>query len=180
MGRNTPLPPDENGVSRPLDGAPVTVRRATVEDAHAIAVVHVTAWREAYAGRIRADFLASMDIERFAAGWTRILEAGETDVFVAEQDGLVVGWSSAGRGRDDDAPRARELEGIYVLARTYGSGAAQLLLDAAVGDAPAYLWVMDGNGRAEAFYRRNGFSRDGAATTHPVGATSVPAVRMTR
>ena len=67
-----------------------------------------------------------------------------------------------------------------MLAVAYGSGAGQLLLDAAVGDAPAYLWVMDGNGRAEAFYHRNGFSRDGATTTHPVGATSVPAIRMTR
>src|SRR4051812_6380307 len=117
MGRNTPPPPGDDGVSRPTHVGPVTVRRATAEDAHAIAVVHVTAWREAYAGRVPADFLASMEIERYAGRWTSILEAGDTDVFVAEQDGVVVGWASAGRGRDDDAPRGRELEGIYVRAR---------------------------------------------------------------
>ncbi|SDH30055.1 L-amino acid N-acyltransferase YncA [Leifsonia sp. 98AMF] len=158
----------------------VTVRRATVDDARGIAEVHVTAWREAYAGRMPADFLASLDVDRRAAGWTRILERGETDAFVAERDGTIVGWATAGRGRDDDAPRDRELEGIYLLASAYGSGAGQQLLDAAVGDAPAYLWVMDGNGRAEAFYRRNGFTRDGATMTHPAGDATILAVRMTR
>ena len=158
----------------------VTVRRATVDDARGIAEVHVTAWREAYAGRMPADFLASLDVDRRAAGWSRILERGETDAFVAVRDGTIVGWATAGRGRDDDAPRDRELEGIYLLASAYGSGAGQQLLDAAVGDAPAYLWVMDGNGRAEAFYRRNGFTRDGATMTHPAGDATVLAVRMTR
>ena len=158
----------------------VTVRRATVDDARGIAEVHVTAWRETYAGRMPADFLASLDVDRRAVGWARILERGETDAFVAERDGTIVGWATAGRGRDDDAPRDRELEGIYLLASAYGSGAGQQLLDAAVGDAPAYLWVMDGNGRAEAFYRRNGFTRDGATMTHPSGDATILAVRMTR
>jgi L-amino acid N-acyltransferase YncA len=127
-----------------------------------------------------AEFLASLDVEPRAEGWARIVERGETDVFVAERDGTIVGWATAGRGRDDDAPRDRELEGIYLLASAYGSGAGQQLLDAAVGDAPAYLWVMDGNGRAEAFYRRNGFTRDGATMTHPAGDATILAVRLTR
>ena len=158
----------------------ILVQPATVDDAAAIARVHVQSWREAYAGRMPADFLASLDEARFARNWENILADGVTDAFVAERDGEVVGWATAGPGRDDDAPRPRELEGIYLLAAAHGSGAGQLLLDAAVGDARAYLWVMDGNARAEAFYRRNRFARDGATTAHPVGPTSVPAVRMTR
>jgi L-amino acid N-acyltransferase YncA len=160
--------------------SPITVRRATAADAHGIAAVHVAAWREAYAGRMPAAFLASLDVERRARGWTRIVEQGETAVFVAERDGEIVGWATAGSGRDEDAPRDRELEGLYVLARVYGSGAGQRLLDCAIGSAPAYLWVMDGNGRAEAFYRRNGFTRDGATTTHPAGDATILAVRMIR
>lgn len=124
--------------------SPVTVRRATVDDARGIAEVHVTAWREAYAGRMPAEFLASLDVEPRAEGWARIVERGETDVFVAERDGTIVGWATAGPGRDDHAPRDLELEGIYLLASAYGSGAGQQLLDAAIGDEPAYLWVMDG------------------------------------
>lgn len=53
---------------------------------------------------------------------------------------------------------------IYVLASEYGSGAAQALLDATLGDSPASLWVADPNPRAQAFYRRNGFLPDGERT----------------
>ncbi|WP_285117127.1 GNAT family N-acetyltransferase [Leifsonia sp. fls2-241-R2A-40a] len=160
--------------------AELTVRRATVADAAAIARVHVAAWREAYAGRMPDEFLAGLDEDTRAQGWTTILERGETDAFVAESDGDVVGWATAGAGRDEHAPRPRELEGIYLLASAYGSGAGQRLLDAAIADSPAYLWVMDGNPRAEAFYRRNGFTRDGETSAHTIGTTLIPIVRMTR
>ena len=83
----------------------VDVRRATVDDAAGIARVHVAAWREAYAGRMPADFLASLDVERRARGWATILSAGESDAFVAERNGEIVGWATAGAGRDDDVPR---------------------------------------------------------------------------
>lgn len=158
----------------------VNVRRATPSDAVGIAHVHVTGWREAYADRLPAAFLASLDESRFASNWEGILDDGVTDCFVALHGANIVGWATAGPGRDEQAPRPRELEGLYILAEAYGSGAGQLLLDAAIGEAPAYLWVMDGNARAEAFYRRNGFARDGAATEHVLGETSVLALRMTR
>lgn len=179
VGRDTLLSSDDDGVSRPMDRG-VTVRRATAADAGGIARVHVTGWREAYAERLPADFLASLDADRFARNWERILSDGVTDAFVAERDGEIVGWATAGPGRDDDAPRPRELEGIYVVAAVYGSGAGQQLLDAAVGASPAYLWVMAGNARAEAFYRRNGFAADGGTATHTLGGTDVPVLRLTR
>jgi GNAT superfamily N-acetyltransferase len=127
-----------------------------------------------------AEFLASLDEGRRAEGWRRILQDGRTDAFVAELDGAVVGWATAGPGRDDDPPRPRELEGIYVLASAHGTGAGQLLLDAAIADSLAYLWVLDGNARAEAFYRRNGFARDGATSAHLIAGTPLPTVRLTR
>ena len=36
------------------------------------------------------------------------------------------------------------------------------LLTEVLGDAPALLWVLHGNERAEAFYRRHGFQAFGA------------------
>ena len=158
----------------------ITVRPATVEDAAGIARVHVTGWREAYAERLPAEFLAGLDEARFARNWEGIVVDGVTDAFVAERDGEIVGWATAGPGRDDDPPRPRELEGIYLVASAYGSGAGQQLLDVALGDAPAYLWVMEGNARAEAFYRRNGFAPDGTTSTHTLGGTTVSVLRLTR
>ncbi len=157
----------------------LTVRPADVQDAPAIAVVHVQAWREAYAHLLPADFLAALDVDARAARWRDIVAEPGVDVVVAERDGVLVGWASAGPGRGE-TPRDRELEGIYVLAAHHGSGAGQALLDAAVGTAPAFLWVADGNPRAEAFYRRNGFERDGTVKHEPIGPQGLDAARMVR
>jgi len=158
----------------------ITVRPARVADADAIAAVHVTAWREAYAHLLPAAFLAALDVHQRAARWRRIIDQGSTDVFVALDGDATVGWASASDGRDEDAPRSRELEGIYVLASAYGSDAGQALHDATLGDMPAYLWMADDNPRAEAFYRRNGFTRDGGAKQEPIGPVQLDVVRMTR
>jgi L-amino acid N-acyltransferase YncA len=157
-----------------------TVRPALASDAPAIAAVHVQAWRETYAHLMPADFLAALDVERRTAGWTEVIADGVTDVFVALDGEDVVGWATAGPGRAPCGGGTRELEGIYLLGTAYGSGAAQQLLDAAVAEGPAHLWMADDNPRAEAFYRRNGFSRDGAETHRSFGSVDVRLVRMTR
>ncbi|MFJ3029691.1 GNAT family N-acetyltransferase [Curtobacterium sp. NPDC087080] len=157
----------------------LTIRPAEVRDADAIAAVHVQAWREAYAHLLPAEFLAALDVDARAARWRGIIAEPDVDALVATVDDTVAGWASAGPGRGE-RPRDRELEGIYVLAEHHGSGAGQALLDAAIGAAPAFLWVADGNPRAEAFYRRNGFERDGTVKHEPIGPHGLDAVRMVR
>jgi L-amino acid N-acyltransferase YncA len=157
----------------------ITVRRASVEDAQAIAVVHVQAWREAYAHLLPADALALLNIDRRAERWVAIIADG-TDVWVAESNGHLVGWASASAGRDDDAPVGLELEGIYILASAYGSGAGQALLESAIGTEPAYLWMAADNPRAQRFYERNGFVLDGTTRVSDLIGTPVNTVRMSR
>lgn len=55
----------------------------------------------------------------------------------------------------------RTVEHLYTVPGVHGSGVGQALLDTIVGQRPAYLWCIDGNERALAFYRRNGFEPDG-------------------
>ena len=77
-------------------------------------------------------------------------------------DDQIVGFAMAATPREQDPPRDLELGLIYVLPAHYGNGLAQALLDAAIGTALCMLWVASDNPRAHAFYRRNGFSLDGA------------------
>jgi ribosomal protein S18 acetylase RimI-like enzyme len=49
-----------------------------------------------------------------------------------------------------------------VLQSHQGLGLGRKLLEAALGDGPASLWVAAQNERAIAFYRRFGFQPDGA------------------
>lgn len=150
-----------------------------MEDALQIADVHVAVWLETYGPLLPAGALDSLDAGERAQKWAGII-AGGKEVLVAEDAGGIVAWASGGPGRDDDAPVDRELEGIYSPARVHGSGVGQLLLDAVIADSPAYLWVLDGNARAEAFYRRNGFRRDGAEREHAVAGIPRTTVRMVR
>ncbi len=51
-------------------------------------------------------------------------------------------------------------------------------MEQAIGDRAAYLWVLDGNARATAFYRRHGFADDGGRKPEP--GTGLTEIRMTR
>lgn len=142
---------------------PGTVRPATVDDADGIGACHLGCWRETYAGLLSAEWFATREESRFQANWRRTLEAaGDWSFSVAEVDGRVVGFTATTPSRDDPPVRPLELAMIYLYAAQHGSGLGQALLDAAVGDRPASLWVAEANPRAIAFYRRNGFTPDGA------------------
>ena len=158
----------------------VEVRTAIVSDAHGIAVVHVEAWREAYAHLLPAQVLANLSVAQRAARWAERIAAPTPTVWVAEDSGVIVGWATSSSGHAPDAPRDLELDGIYVRASHHGSGAGQALLDAAIDSSPAFLWVASDNPRAWAFYARNGFVADGATDTLPLGGVPVPVERLVR
>jgi GNAT superfamily N-acetyltransferase len=92
----------------------------------------------------------------------------------------IVGLADAGPGRDDDGPEELELYSIFTLPHTYGTGLGAALMSAAVGDSPAYLWVLQDNPRAQAFYRKHGFRPDGARSLLPPEWEELPQLRMVR
>ncbi|MGG5257326.1 GNAT family N-acetyltransferase [Phycicoccus avicenniae] len=106
--------------------------------------------------------------ERIAL-WQRVLAeplpagARRTAVFSGDEP---VAWSMAGPARVHegvDPVRDEELWGLYVARDHLGTGLGQELVEWAVADRPAELWVAEGNERAIAFYRRNGFALDGTS-----------------
>jgi ribosomal protein S18 acetylase RimI-like enzyme len=140
------------------------VRRARLEDARAIAGVHAQTWREAYEHVFGAGRLAGVSLEARLGQWERILTSGQSDVFVAADEGIV-GFVSTGDSRDADADA--ELYAIYVLPRAWGSGAGAELMRAGLAamragtSGDAILWVLEDNPRARRFYEREGWELDG-------------------
>ena len=140
------------------------VRRAKLEDARAIAAIHVHTWQAAYQGIIPSTFLDSLSIEDRENRWRTILNQTASETWVAEEDNEVVGWISAARSRDEDAPSTTgEVWGIYVDPAQWrrGVGAslwheAEVCLEAA-GFLDITLWVLKENARAIAFYESIGF-----------------------
>ena len=157
------------------------VRQARIEDAGEVGRVHVQVWREAYAGHMPADYLEGLDPMKSAARWKLRFEMDEPDgtvVVATGPDGEIVGFAAAGPTRDEDAPTDWELYAINVLADHHGTGVADQLIIAAIAERPATLWVLNDNARAEAFYRRHGFSVEGATKLHD--GTGASEMRMVR
>ena len=158
--------------------SPATVRRATVADAEGIARVHIQVWRDTYSSMVEPGELDELSVERRAERWRTNLEAG-AEAWVAAAGDEIVGFAGAA-SRDAQAVRPRELECIYVLVEHHGTGIAQTLLDAAIGDVSAFLFVAQGNPRATRFYERNGFAFDGASESYPLVRTPITSLRMVR
>lgn len=143
-----------------------------VEDAEALADLHLDVWEEAYAGLMPASVFTARRERRDARveSWRGIIAAGSSDNLLAWSGERLVGFSSTGSGRDPDPGLPPlELMGLYVRSSVYGQGVGFALLTAAIGDADAYLWVLDGNARAIRFYERQGFRLDGATKPEDVG-----------
>jgi ribosomal protein S18 acetylase RimI-like enzyme len=142
----------------------MTVRRAELDDADAIAAIHVHAWQEAYRGIVPHSYLDSLSIEARKKVWQENLEQRTSDTWVAEEGGQVLGWISAARSRDSDAqPSTGELWAMYVHPQHWRRGIGRLLWHEAeehlrtLGFSEATLWVLKGNAQAIAFYESNGF-----------------------
>ena len=154
------------------------VRTATVDDAAGIARVHIRSWQETYAPLVEPGELDGLSVERRAERWTRDLADG-SEAWVAEREGAVIGFSSTS-GDHAERPRPVELGMLYLLEESHGTGAGQALLDAAIGDSPAFLFVARDNPRAIRFYERNGFAFDGVSEQFAFRRTPIVSLRMVR
>jgi ribosomal protein S18 acetylase RimI-like enzyme len=152
-------------------------------DVDEVGRVHVRVWQEAYAGLMPAAYLAALDPVAFADSWRARLADPVDGVrhWLARDVEGIVGITSSGPARDDDPPTPLELYAINVLARGHGTGVAVDLLDHAIGGQAAYLWVLEGNDRALAFYGRHGFADDGGRTFEPdAGGVEIRMARSER
>jgi GNAT superfamily N-acetyltransferase len=160
------------------------VRPAGPDDLVRLSEVHVQVWHEAYAGVMPHEYLAGLDPARMVEVWRARLAAPlpGSVLLVGTADGRLVGMAAAGPSRDDPPDPPVELYAINVLAAHHGTGLASRLfetaLDAAAGDGPVSLWVLEVNARARAFYARYGFVPDGSSKPHP--PTGVREVRLVR
>lgn len=158
------------------------IRRATPEDAEAVVHMHTMAHEECYAYQLSPEFFRARraSIPERIEQRRQFLAAPDPRFIALDESNEVVGLADAGPGLDDDGPEHLEVYAIYILRRTYGSGLGAALLHAAIGESPAYLWVLEDNPRARAFYLKHGFQPDGTRKLLPPEWEELPVIRMTR
>ncbi|MEI5676048.1 MULTISPECIES: GNAT family N-acetyltransferase [unclassified Nocardioides] len=156
----------------------VTIRLATPVDAEALAHLHLDVWDDAYTGLMPQGILDDRreKVAERVERWRDILTTSGNPTYLAVGPDGLVGFASAGPGRDNDVDLDLELMALYVRATHWGTGVGYALLQEAIGDRAAYLWVLGGNDRALRFYERQGFRLDGTEDEHDEGLH----VRMVR
>ena len=139
------------------------IRPADVDDAAAIARVHVSSWRATYTDLLPADFLESLTEAGYADRWRRFIAERSNLAFVVEDDsGDVVGFASGGRDRAGEASYKGELYAIYLLEVAQRRGYGRELVRAIAGGLRGMglddmiVWVLRDNVTARDFYERLG------------------------
>lgn len=166
------------------------IREATAADTDAIADLQARSWR-----RTHAELLTEAEIDALVAGsvlpnlrWTIEHRPDYWRMWVADDDGAIVGFASTSPSTDTDvrtADRVGEITAIYADPDRVGEGIGSALLAHAVADlaersARITLWVGEGNASARGFFEARGWTADGATTVDLVGEVLVPVVRYRR
>ncbi len=151
-----------------MDETTYAIRRATLADTAALALVHEATWRETYIGLMSEQMLDALTIDARAEAWRRIL-SGESGylstTYVAEGGGELVAFGSCGDQRNPDfaaAGYAGEFAAIYVLRTAQRRGVGTRLMTAMMRDLADRglvgftLWVPRDNIPARTLYEQLG------------------------
>ena len=146
-----------------------SIRKAVVSDARGIAFVHIESWKETYPGIMPEEKIASLNTESCASHWESTL-SNESNVYVAEVNGLIVGFVSGSKNRFQDNCETGfanncecELAAIYLLKKYHHLGIGKALFERfveimiALGFKTMTVWVAEKNPSKD-FYARMGGS----------------------
>ncbi len=152
-------------------------RLAERSDAGAVAALHADSWRRSYRGAYADSFLdGDVAADRLAV-WSERLARGDaaSRTILAEEHNRLIGFAHVVLG--EDSTWGALLDNIHVAhARQRRGVGSELLVRvaetlAAVHERSGlYLWVLEQNANAQAFYEAHGARRvESAAVTAPGG-----------
>jgi GNAT superfamily N-acetyltransferase len=130
-----------------------TIRLASPHDAAEIARVNHETWAATYKGILDDATILSRSLEEQVKIWQHQLGAPNPSEirYVAEVDGMIVGYVGGGRNPDMHSPYHSELFGIYVLHDYQKKGLGQALVKTIagalkdMGHASMLVWIMREN-----------------------------------
>ena len=130
----------------------------------------MTAWRESYRGLVPETVLNNLSVLERAEKWRQAIQRTSPTsvyhaIFVAEQDGEIVGFADGGPCRSAALGQEMEIYAIYLFERVKRRGIGSALLRTLIDDfvsqsaLSAGLWVLRDNHPARSFYESFGAQR---------------------
>lgn len=149
------------------------------DDFEAIGNIYSCSWKSAYQGIVPQSYLDELSGSR----WSSVSVDSQYDAYVIMDKEKYAGTSSICAARDEKMMGWGEIISIYLLPEYFGKGYAKPLLDCAVnalvgkGYKSIYLWVLDYNIRAQKFYEKHGFEKNGDAASLTIGGKELTEIR---
>lgn len=148
----------------------MNIREARLEDAEAIALVHVNSWQTTYRGLLPEDYIAKRSYEKRLKNWKKRLNRNSETTktyftYVAENAvGEIIGFIDGGLARDNSAICTGEIYALYILeayqrrriGRSLVRSTASRLFK--LGLTSIMVWVLENNPSVE-FYQALGGQR---------------------
>ena len=150
-------------------------RVAASDDAEAVAELHAASWRSHYRGAYSDAFLdGDVMADRLAVWRERLREPDRSTCTILAEDGDLVGFAHT--VFEDDPAWGALLENMHVAEghkrRGIGSRLLGLTAEAMIERGQRsglYLWVLEQNTDAQAFYAASGGRRTGRELASPPG-----------
>jgi GNAT superfamily N-acetyltransferase len=158
-----------------VQAADLVFRQARGEDADTIARLHANSWRAHYRGAYTDGYLDGDVFADRQGVWRQRLEAPvvEAATLLAEEGGEPLGFVHV--VFDDDPMWGSLVDNLHVIPPRQRGGIGTALLGVAAsavagrGQGGVYLWVLEQNTAAQAFYRARGGECVGRDRVPPPG-----------
>ena len=138
------------------------------------AYVHWKSWHESYSGIVDPAYLKKLTLEQCE----QIAYQWPENILVAKDRIQVVGFLGCGENRE--LAECGEIFALYVLPEYQNKGIGSRLMQSGMEKLKKYpercLWVLEDNQNAIRFYKKFGFSPDGAK--RQITALSAAAIRL--
>ena len=154
----------------------VQIRRAGSRDLPAIAAIHAASWKDAYRGILPDNYLRHGVVVDLQRHWQTV-ELRPDDVILVADDNGIAGFVAVWCRPEPF------IDNLHVTPEMRSRGLGRALLEAAaaclmqMGRSTAYLWVLEANRRALAFYEGLGGMRLETANK-PVFGHLLPSVKV--
>lgn len=149
------------------------------DDRLAISDIYEKSWKFAYKGIVPQSYLDGIPSGRWAGS---IDGAGKYNAVIVE-NGEFIGTSCFCKSRFAELENFGEIVSLYLLPEYIGRGYGKKLMEYVVcelkklGYSDIFLWVLEENARARAFYERFGFAADGGVTATEIGGKLLREIR---
>ena len=151
------------------------------DDRNQISSVYEQSWKTSYRGIVPDDYLDSIPAGR----WASKVDNPSWHTLVCLEDGQIIGTSSFCESRFDVFEGYGEIISIYLLPEYVGKGCGRQLMERALselrkqGYTKAFLWVLEENNRARAFYEKMGFTISDKSIESNIGGKDLKEVSYT-